>query len=97
VAPTLGQYAPPSHRISSLVDRGFAFHPRPDAAGQLAATLDALRALRELQAAIDGRIMRLGEKAQKQGAGWADIGRALRITRQAAQQKWRPTKRNERT
>ena len=49
---------------------------------------DALNALRIIEWAITDRIERLVTKAREDGASWTEIGTALGMTRQAAQQRF---------
>ena len=52
--------------------------------------LVALAALERLRDALDSRIEKVVAAGRHEGASWAEIGSALRVTRQSAHERYRP-------
>jgi hypothetical protein len=61
--------------------------PRPLPGAELAALIDAARALAQAQAAVADAV----GLARKAGASWSHIGDAVGVSRQGAQQRWADT------
>jgi hypothetical protein len=64
-------------------------HARRGGGSGAAVTLgDALRAAAEVRAAVDDHLRTLVDWARTEGATWAEIGAAIGVTAQAAQQRY---------
>ncbi|MGI5192709.1 hypothetical protein ACQEVY_03460 [Streptomyces sp. CA-288835] len=74
-------------RIDDLVDHVIALHSDGDALVHLS---DAVATSERLSAVADQLVAHFVDEARKTSATWAEIGRSLGVTRQAAQKRFGP-------